>query len=65
MSEIGVGVASKLAGSTPYVTASLETATLYKYIVLLLRTTSVPFSLQLERDVYDIPTHADTPTFAL
>lgn len=36
MSSVGVGVASKLAGSTPYINTSLETATLYKYVVYLL-----------------------------
>ena len=35
MSSVGVGVASKLAGSTPYINTSLETATLYKYGVYL------------------------------
>ena len=33
MSAIGVGVATKLSGSTPYLNSSLETATLYKFVV--------------------------------
>ena len=44
MSAIGVGVASKLAGSTPYVNTSLETATLYKYVCLLVAMTTTVFN---------------------
>ncbi|CAI8021499.1 Villin-1 [Geodia barretti] len=53
MSAIGAGVASKLAGSTPYVNASLETATLYN-----LNETFMTFQPMLTRP----PSHSDLTT---
>ena len=67
MSAIGVGVATKLSGSTPYLNSSLETATLYKFVEFVSVTIDLNISgfFQFERDVHVVSRDVATATITL